>query len=285
VSQGESEVAEWLRSQGADVRTSVRDVIGPKELDIFLPEHNLAVEFNGLYFHSEIFKAKRYHDDKSMEAAAAGWRIIHVWEDEWRDKREIVQSMIKHRCGLNDTLVCARKCRVVPLQVPERRQFFEANHIDGDVRASHTWGLIDPARNKVVAAISTRKPMHKKWNGCLEIARFSTAVNEAVPGALGKLMKAVLQKAREQGNRSIVTYADSRFGSTAGAGYEAVGFELRRHTPPRFWWTDGSNRIDRFKIRADKENGLSEKEVADSHGVVKVWGCRNLFYELGVEVL
>jgi hypothetical protein len=277
-SKGQRELYEFSLTLDPTALANDRTIITPQELGVTLPQFNVCLEFNGLYFHSEIFKSKRYHNEKSIEAAEAGWRLIHIWEDEWREKRAIVESIIRHRCGLSKVKTAARKCDIIQLSAQQRKEFFEANHIDGDVRASSAWGLYDTSREKVVAAISVRKPMHKKWKGALEVARFATITNESIPGAVGRLHKVVEQHAQSAGFGSVMTYVDSRFGSIFAAGYEKVGFTLARQTPPRFWWTDGYNRIDRFKVRADKEQNLTEKQVADSLGVVKIWGCQNLLY-------
>lgn len=278
-SKGQRELYSFAQTLDPTCRANDRSIIAPLEMDVVMPTYKLGVEFNGLYFHSEIFKSKRYHDEKSASVAAAGWRLMHVWEDEWRHKQPIVESMIRHRCGLNPSHTSARKCVIRLLSPDERREFFESNHIDGDARASKAWGLYDQNRDMVVAAVSVRKPMHKKWSGCLEIARLATLTGEAIPGAVSKLLGAAENHTRSQGFGAVITYADSRFGSYETAGYEKVGYRLLGRTPPRFWWTDGSSRIDRFKVRADKDAGLSEKQVADGLGVVKVWGCRNLLYK------
>jgi hypothetical protein len=278
-SKGQRELFTFVKSLGFDCKTNDRSIIAPQEIDITLSQLGLGIEYNGLYFHSEIFKSKKYHDEKSISAFDTGYRLIHIWEDEWKDKKEIVKSMIKHRCNLNETISQARKCTIVDITQNERKLFFDTNHIDGDVRASNAWGLFDLERKKIVAAISVRKPMHKKWNGSIEIARFATVLNESVPGAMGKLIKCVESFAKSNNYNSVITYADGRFGSIKSAGYEKIGYALVKYTIPRFWWTDGSMRIDRFKVKADKESDLTEKQVADSLGVVKVWGCRNLLYE------
>lgn len=277
-SKAQRELYAYALSIDPNSKTNDRTLIPPQEIDVTLHSHQIGLEFNGLYFHSEIFKSKWYHDDKSLDANAAGWRLFHVWEDEWRDKKEIVKSMIKHRCNLNKAVTSARNCKIVKISARDRSSFFNANHIDGDAKASISWGLLDPKRNKIIAAISIRKPMHKKWKSSLEIARFCTIINESVPGSVGKLLNVAEQYSKNLGYDSIITYVDGRFGSMFTAGYEKTGYKMINQTPPRFWWTDGRQRIDRFKVRADKDSGLSEKQVADSLGVVKIWGCRNLLY-------
>jgi hypothetical protein len=119
-------------------------------------------------------------------------------------------------------------------------------------------------------------PFHKKYKGQLEIARFCTKLYSRCPGGLSRLTKYALQHCIERGFTSLLTYVDTRFGTKAG--YATAGWNFEGRTVNRFWWTDGRNRIDRFKIRADKSNNMTEKEVAESLGVVKIWGCPNLIF-------
>ena len=265
-------MANWLRSLGVTVRTSARDVIGPKELDVFLPDHNLAVEFNGLYWHSELSPRgvnRRGHIEKTLAAGQAGVRLVHVFSDEWDRKQKIVQSMLLHRMGMSPHRLPARNLQVATPSVKERREFFEQSHISGDVPASISFALTDSAG--VVCCLSLRKPRQKKWSGALEIARFATRPFHHVPGGLERLLKRAKEHARHAGFDSIITYADRRFGE--GAGYEKVGFVSCGDTAIDYWYTDGSARIDRFLVRASA--GLTERARARESGLGRVWGCGN----------
>lgn len=266
------ELAEWLLSLGVTMKQNDRSTIGPQELDILLPEKNLAIEFNGLYYHSENYKSTTYHDEKTKACAAAGVKLFHVFEDEWNEKKSIIKSMLMHRLGLTPRRLGARACEVVELDRRTRSDFFDENHIDEDVVAFRSWGLRQG--DELVAAASFRQPFHKKWRGHVELARFCCKRGVVVGGALGKLMKV----AKQELNAPILTYVDMRHGD--GHAYETVGFMHVSSTPPRFWWTDYRARFNRFKFRADGANGLSEKDVAKEHRVVKLWGCSNKIYLL-----
>lgn len=74
------------------------------EADIFIPDSKLAIEFNGLYWHSEIFKGKDYHYDKFNHFLKNGIQLFHLWEDEWRDKQEEMKETIKNLIELNSTI-------------------------------------------------------------------------------------------------------------------------------------------------------------------------------------
>lgn len=277
-STGQRDLENFVRSLGVEIVSSTRNIIPPSEIDVWIPSKKFAIEFNGLYWHSEKFRDKNYHNEKTTAVKNAGGTLLHIFEDEWRDNQEIIKSMIRARLGLIDNIIGARKCSIKELTQDERRCFFTNSHIDGDVRAIKSWGLI--YNENIVAAISVRNSMHKKWESSLEIARFAVAQNTYVVGALGKLIKCVIEFAQKMEKNSLLSYADERYGT--GASYEIVGFKLHERTSPRFWWTNGTSRIDRFSVRANSSMGMTQKEVATKSGVIKIWGNSNAVYTLDI---
>jgi hypothetical protein len=266
------ELFAFVSSLVDDTRPCDRSVVPPLELDVWVPSRMFALEYDGLYWHSEINKSSAYHAQKTARCAALGIRLMHVFEDDWRDRRPIVESLIRHRLGLTPRKVSARECELRALSTKERRAFFEANHLDGDVAAHECLGLV--FRGEVVMALSLRKPFHRAHSDRLEVARSCPALDTVVRGGLSRLIKAALARAKEQGRAGLITYVDGRIGD--GAGYIKAGLRKTGETPPRFWWTDFDRRFNRFKFKANAAEGLSEREVAAQAGVVKVWGCSNV---------
>ena len=269
---GHAEILEFIRNLAPDTLSNDRQVISPFELDIVVPSHRLSVEFNGLYWHSEIHRGRDYHADKTRRATGAGYRLIHIFEDEWRERRPIIESMLRHRLGLPLRKIGARQCQVVKISPGERAEFFKRSHIDGDVRASGSWGL--KRDGELLACLSTRRPVHKKWSRRLEVARFAALPGVALHGALSRLSAAALQEAHTRGLEGLISYVDTRYGD--GHGYLSSGYKLHSRTGPTFWWTDFNSRFNRFSYRADPSRGLTEAQVASEAGVTKVWGCDQL---------
>ena len=104
------------------------------------------------------------------------------------------------------------------------------------------------------------------------------APDTSVPGALSRLSRHALAYAKAQGKRGLMTYVDRRIGS--GKGYLAAGFKQVRTTSPRFWWTDFHDRFNRFAVRANKASGLTQRQASEAAGVVEIWGCPNIVFEL-----
>jgi len=275
-SRGQQDVANYVRELTSDITTNDRGQIEGLELDIFVPAVSLAIEYNGLYWHSIVHKSAIYHQNKTDLCRAKGITLLHVFEDEWRDKRSIVESMISHRLGLTPVMVGARKCSIVELNTAERRSFFTRNHIDGDTQAS--WALGLSHNGEIITALSIRTPLHKKHQGALEIARFCTKVGTNVPGALSRLTSSAQARAKELGCQRLLSYVDTRLG--ASNSWSSAGWHQTGESPPRFWWTDFNHRFNRFKYKADKSRGLTEAQVAQEAGVVRIYGCKNLTYEI-----
>lgn len=278
-SAAQEDIAKWIESLGFNVTRNVRKTLGGLELDIFIEDKKFAIEYNGLYWHSHVNKTQNYHNNKSAQSENAGIKLMHIFEDEWRDKQNIIKSMIESRLGIIRHAIFARKCKIRQLTKQERKNFFEENHADGDVTSVVAFGLIDD-QEKIVYALSLRKPFHKKHEG-IEIARCCPLKNCNIPGGISKLIKYSKKWCNENGYKKIITYVDSRWGGT-GNGYNLAGFSLSTVTQPRFWWTDFERRYNRFKFKADSSEGLTEAQVAEQAGVVKIWGCKNFVFELEV---
>lgn len=75
-----------------------RSVLGSKELDIYLPDVQIAIEVNGLYCHSVAKTSKEtYHYDKFKECADKGIRLITVWQDDWENKNAFIKGFLKQQ--------------------------------------------------------------------------------------------------------------------------------------------------------------------------------------------
>lgn len=271
------EIADWIESNGVTIGRNVRGLIGRQELDIYVPVKNFAVEVNGLYWHNELAgKDHRYHQEKSDRCNRIGISLMHVFEDEWRDKRNIVKSMIRHRLGLSSRKLNARDCIVKSVGQKEKQAFFNAHHIDGDTPSTVAFGL--ELDGQLVACMSLRRAFHRKYKGSIEVARMCTSVDTVVRGGLSRLTKRVVLWAKENGYASVISYVDSRLGG--GVAWTNAGFTTVSKTTSRFWWTDCENRFNRFKYRADRKRKMSEAQVADEAGVVKIWGCGNVLMTL-----
>lgn len=280
-SKGQLELYDFIRSFSSDAILSDRKLIAPREVDILVPSARLAVEYNGLYWHSAVNIAdKNYHESKRKSVEVVDHKFLMIFEDEWRDKREIVESMIRHRLKAPLERLDARKLKIEEIDGSSAASFFEAAHLEGHARSMTCLGLVDGS-GRIIAAMSLRRPFHaSRASSFVEVARSACLPGVSVRGWIGRLTSASLKKVRSEGTASLVSYVDSRVGN--GRSYLSAGWRLESlPRSPRFWWTDFRNRYNRFKYRADKSSGLSQSEVADREGVVQLWGCGNYVVVIG----
>lgn len=277
-SLGQLDVASFVTSLGFEIRLSDDTIISPRDIDVYVPVVKFGIEYNGLYYHSEKFKKKRFHENKTIDARMAGIRLFHIFDDEWINKRSIIESMLRSRLGIITNRFHARKLAVKQISSKERRDFFIKSHIDGNCRAKMSWGLF--AGIELIAALSLKKPKQPKYADSYEIARFACQLNSCVVGGLGKLLAVAKEWAKNNGAKRLITYVDNRHGD--GHGYERVGFIQIGTTVLRFWWTDTKNRFARENVMANKQKGLTQKEAGAKAGFMRVFGCSNKIYELNL---
>jgi len=281
VSFKEKALADWLEESGLVVVRNNRTLIAPKELDIYLPEHNVAIEFNGLYWHSEKFKDKNYHYDKYLACKNKGIRLIQIWEDDWDHKESVVKNMILHKLGLSSSeRVFARKTEIDTS--PSKQEvicLLNNHHIQGSVPVSHSYGL---RREGVLVAVLCMKRVSGEsveW----DLVRYATAAN--VVGGFSRLLKAF----RKDNAGSIKTFADLTISD--GGLYEQSGFILSEVLEPDYSYISlgydhrqhkFNYRKERFKARDDLifRDGLTERELAELNGLLRVYDAGKFKYVL-----
>ena len=275
----QQEIFDFVVSICPDARLNDREHLGGLEIDIFVPSKSFGIECNGLYWHSDA--AGRFKPDhcerKRISALERGTMLFFVFEDEWRDKRSIIESMIRHRLGASPRKLCARKLKLERCVPADVRDFINENHIDGNVRCSSAFRLTT-AEGETVGVCTLRVATHGKIAGQLEVARMCFLHNTCVAGGVSRLISACKRLAREISSSMLISYADNRFGGSCYVGF----MDVDATTVIRFWWTDHQVRTDRFAVRADNANGLSERDVAAQRGVSRIYCCSNTRYSVKV---
>jgi len=246
-----------------------KTLLDKKELDLYLPEVQLGIEFDGTYWHSgDRVKSRRQHLDKFNEARSKGVRVLFIREDEWDNKPEIVLSIIRNATGGNSTKIYARKCEIMELGTKDYLAFCNENHLQGAVGASKKLGLYYEGNLVALAGFS------KSSKYGYMLARFSVKLNTSVVGGLSKLMTAF--------GEPVYTYCDKRmFG---GLGYLSAGFEVVEFgDTPDLWFTKQGKVLSRAamtKPAMQKRWGILEEgtqeSIAASHGWDAIRYCGNM---------
>lgn len=282
VSSAETEIASFIESLGIEVETRNRTVLlGSREIDVFMPEKNVGIEYDGLVWHSDRFKEKNYHLEKTEECRKAGVRLIHVFEDEWCNKKDIVKSMLANVLGVTKERIPARKCEVREIDYKTAHEFVENNHIQGWSVSKINLGLF--YGEEIVSVMTFGSPRlslgHKEKKYDYELIRFCSKLNTSVIGAAGKLFSYFL-KAYDPA--SVISYCDRRW--SIGNMYEKIGFKFDHASQPNYFYVEGNNRKNRFRYRKTLLVGMgydknkSEKEITEELGIPRIYDCGTFVY-------
>jgi len=268
-SSGENELLEYVRSLGFDAHNN-RINNNKTEIDVFVPELNIGFEYNGLWFHRDDRVGDAYHLNKTKIASDNNIKLIHIFEDEWLHKQDIVKSRIASILGKGDRIY-ARKCKIVNMDHDARKIFFDNTHIQGDTSASICYGL--EYDGKIVAAMSFGAPrFNDKYQ--YELIRYSSVGN--VIGGASRLFQHFL---KEVNPSSVISYCDRRWGS--GNLYAQMGFSHTHDSEPNYYWCKGDKRYSRYmfmKSRLIKEGydpSKTEDQIMKSRGFIKIHDCGN----------
>jgi len=271
ISIKESELAFFINEISTNVVLNSRNLIDGKEIDIYLPDSKLGIEFNGLYWHSDDFKDKLYHYNKTKSCQENGISLIHIWEDDWVNKKDIVKSIIKNRLGITENKIYARNCKIEIVSNSISNAFLNENHIQGGVNASVCISL---KYNEEVVSIMTfgKRRINSKLN--LELIRFCNKLNTSVIGSASKLFKYFINNNEYE---NIISYSDISIFN--GDLYEKLGFINDGETSLNYYWTDFNKKYHRFNFNKKKlvkigyDANKTEDDIMRSIGYNKIWSC------------
>jgi hypothetical protein len=285
-SKPEKEIVEYIKEihPNLEIQESNRTILGGRELDIFIPSLNIAIEYNGLYYHSEKYITdKHYHLNKTKDCAKQGITLYHIFADEWDNHQTAVKHRLKYlvKSPQSET-VYARKTAVRELTFEETSKFLNTYHVQGNGPSSIKLGLEHEGELVAVMTFSQRRPAMggKPTPGYYELARFATSKN--VPGGASKLLKAFIARHTP---KHVISYADRRW--SQGNLYTTLGFKLTKTNIPSYWYTlDFKERLYRYNFRKQVlvDNGadptLSESQIMQELGYTRIWDCGTLRFEL-----
>lgn len=265
-SKPEKELKNFLMGLGIKTRKT-RKELGGLEIDLYSPQYKIGIEFNGTYWHSDLFLEKNYHFNKSKLAEEKGIRLIHIYEYEWNDsrKRPIIESLLKIAFGKISEKIYARKCEVREISNSEAKIFNNANHLQGHRNAQVTLGLYYD--NILVQLMSFSKTKYNKnltGDNSWEIIRGCPGSNNLVVGGVSKLFAYFVKKYEPD---KVFSYCD--FNKFDGHGYEALGMDFIGYTGPDMKWIIGHEVVGRQPKRHEE---LKEKASG------KIWGSGSKKY-------
>lgn len=276
-SQWQREVSDFIQELGVkNIKSNDRTVLSGKELDIVLPDYNIAIECNGVLWHSEIHgkKDKNYHLGKTLLANASGYRLIHITDYDWYNNTEIVKSMLSSFLGKN-IKIHARKCNIQIVSKQDEKSFFFNNHLQGPVPSKTCVGLY--YGDELIAAMSFGENRFSKNK--IELLRFANKLNTTVVGGASKLFKFYISSNNVE---TIISYSDKSW--SMGNMYKSLGFEYSHSSLPSYKYTKNyqilENRMKYQKHKIKKhlinfDKSLTEWENMKNNGYDRIWDCGN----------
>lgn len=261
-----------------------RKILKGKEIDFLINE--IGIETDGIYWHSELAgRGRNYHLEKTILAAKSNVQLIHIFENEWLYKKDIVKSIIKSKFNKNKKIY-GRNCKIIELNKNISDDFLNKNHIQGQDHSSIRYGL--SLENELVSIMTFSKSRYSKkyqW----ELSRFSNKLNNSVLGGASKLLKYFIIK---NNPISIGSYADRRY--SIGNLYQKLGFNFISYSKPSYFYFKGGNIENLFhrknfqkKLLKNRlkifDEELTEWENMKNNGWNRIWDCGHSLYVLKVK--
>jgi hypothetical protein len=287
----EIEIFTFLNSiYDGEIIQSDKSILDGLELDMYIPDAKMAIEFDGLYWHSEKNgKNRNYHLNKTMAAKEKGIHLIHIFEDEWNNKKDIVKSKLKHILGYNNgERIYARKCEIREVSPSVKNKFLEENHIQGKDQSKYKLGLF--YQDELISIItfgSLRISLgSKSKENSYELIRFASKKDKIIIGGFSKLLKYFIKNYEPE---YIKTFADLRWSKFNSNLYDMNGFKLSHQSKPNYWYLDSSRKYREHRFRYRKnilgkilesfDPKMTEVENMYANGYDRIWDCGNLVYE------
>jgi len=280
ISGYEIQIQDFIRDNYNCETFSNNKILDGKELDIYLPDLKLAFEFNGLYWHNELNRPNNYHFEKTELAENQGIKLVHIYEDDWIYKQEIVKFRILNLLNKTPNKIYARKCEIKEVSDNKLiREFLDNNHLQGFVGSKIKMGLFYSGELVSLMTFgSLRRAMGQKSEpGSYEMLRFCNKLNTSIVGGASRLFKFFVKNFKP---KEVTSYADRSW--SQGELYKNLGFEQIKKTEPNYYYIVDGVRRHRFGFRKDQlvKEGFdplkTEHEIMFERKIYRIYDSGNL---------
>ena len=253
-----------------------RSIIG-KEIDIYLPELKLGFEYNGLYWHSDVYKDKNYHLDKTNKCFDNSIRLIHIWEDDWLHKTEIVKSQLLN-LFYKSNKIFARKCIIKEVSVKETRKFLDNNHIQGFVSSKFKIGLYYNNDLVSIMTFDSFEGRKKMYDNEYNLSRFCNKLGYNVIGGASKLLSYFTKTYLVT---RVISYADKDW--SVGDLYYTLGFNNIGGNGPDYKYVVGNKRVHKSRYKKSnlkiQHSNFTESKTMKELGINRIYDCGKIKFE------
>ena len=276
-SDGENSLKDFIEENNIRCRKD-RTILNKKEIDIFCEDYNIAFEYNGLYWHSDQYKDEYYHFNKYNECLTKQIRLLQIWEDDWKFKKDIIKSIIKNVFKLNKNKIGARKCILKEVSILDSEIFLNKNHIDGNCISSYRIGLY---YNEELVSIMIFGQINNYENSIV-LLRFCSILDTTIIGSASKILNYFKKTYNYQ---VIKTYTDNSLFS--GDVFRKIGFDFKGYTEINYYWINKKNIAKYSKNESTAELLIKEEYLENKNedvimlenGYLKIWGVGKKIWE------
>ncbi|XAI94013.1 putative Hef-like homing endonuclease [Pseudomonas phage vB_Pa-PAC2] len=281
----EQELFNFIRQHySGEIITGSRKILDSgKSLDIYLPEKNLAIEYNELYWHvidndRLPHITKTYHYDKYIGCKEKGISLITIYGHLYNSKKTIIENRLLHKLGYTQETVYARKCIIKDVPSAEEKEFLNKTHIQGYVPSSIKYGLY--FNDVLVALMSFIKSSNRNISGNnrydYELLRYATSCS-----VLGGASKLFSHFVKNNIPNSIVSYSQNEWNT--GNVYRILGFKQEPKINIGYWYVSPdfckvyhrTNYTKKKLIEHGFNSNKSEHQIMEVRGFRRLYDCGN----------
>ena len=276
-SKAEKEIMDYITTLGFECRSD-RHILHGRELDIYIPSKNFAIEYNGNVWHTEQFKKGwDYHYKKMMECKEQGVSLIQVCDDEFNEHPGTVLDEIRHLLGCNDTDI-AKVGEYTIKEIPREvaNCFLYAHHLMGPTHSSVFLSAQNSSHTICVMAFRRQKE-----NGHWILTRAAFANGVVYREIARDMFNWFIEHYQPI---EVWAYADRRWTpNETDNTYTMMGMQFDKATRPDYKYFNRRMKNKRINRMGFTKKSLVEKykfdenmplhEMIERLGYTKIWDC------------
>jgi hypothetical protein len=288
-SKAEDEIVSYIKQINSNIRIIQRErtILNRKEIDIYLPDYKIGIEYDGLAWHNEKYKIdKNYHLNKTKECKNKGIRLIHIFEDEWIFKKDAVKNMLNNILGMTDKKICLSECEIKNIDVTTVNKFLNKYSLQGRCVLSYNIGLYH--NNKLLSVMSSRQLSNTKKDNINEnvwiITKFCTIWNVNETECASKMLNHLINTKHVD---RIIVHVDKRIND--GEIYNKLHFEHKKDTKPDYYYVIRQHRISKNRYTKNilfencNDSTKTMHELMNKNGFYRIYDCGAMIFEYKVE--
>lgn len=285
----EDKIKYFLQTTKFETRFHYRKIIKHHELDFFIPELQIAIETNGLFYHTErFFPDKNYHNNKTNLCLEKGVKLIQIFSDELNLNPKACFGRLKSILGLNKK-INGRKCNISQIPTEVSTKFLNKYHTQGADKSNIKYGLF--YKNRLVSVMTfckLRKVLGQSAKeDSWELSRFASIYGFSVRGGFQKLLNCFIENHKP---RSLISYCDKRWTPDPQKSvYAKSGFLYIHTSKPNYWYVGKSpKRLHRANFQkhmllakhSQFDASFTETQIMKELGYSKLWDCGHHKFEM-----